>query len=93
MCGDSTSIDAVEALLQGKKAQMVHTDPPYGISYQSNGRTKSAKFDVLKNDDVIPDIAPVVDTCSRRVGVRLDIVESSDQVDRSVRQPVIRPIR
>lgn len=64
MCGDSTSIDAVEALLQGKKAQMVHTDPPYGISYQSNGRTKSAKFDVLKNDDVILDIAPVVDTCS-----------------------------
>lgn len=64
MCGDSTSIDAVEALLQGKKAQMVHTDPPYGISYQSNGRTKSAKFDVLKNDDVILDIAPVIEACS-----------------------------
>lgn len=64
MCGDSTSIDAVETLLQGKRAQMVHTDPPYGISYQSNGRTKSAKFDVLKNDDVILDIAPVIDACS-----------------------------
>lgn len=64
MCGDSTSIDAVEKLLDGKKAQMVHTDPPYGISYQSNGRTKSAKFDVLKNDDVILDIAPVIEACS-----------------------------
>lgn len=64
MCGDSTSIDAVDSLLEGRKAQMVHTDPPYGISYQSNGRTKSAKFDVLKNDDVILDIAPVIDACS-----------------------------
>ena len=64
MCGDSTSIDAVERLLGGVRAQMVHTDPPYGISYQSNGRTKSAKFDVLKNDDVFLDIAPVIDAVS-----------------------------
>src|SRR5699024_2753625 len=60
MCGDSTSIDEVMTLLEGKPADMVNTDPPYGISYQSNGRTKSAKFDVLKNDDVILDIAPVI---------------------------------
>lgn len=64
MCGDSTSIDAVEALLEGRKAQMVHTDPPYGVEYQSNMRTKSAKFDVLKNDDSFLDIAPVIDACS-----------------------------
>lgn len=64
MCGDSTSIDAVELLLQNQRAQMVHTDPPYGVSYQSNMRTKSAKFDVLKNDDVFLDIAPVIDSVS-----------------------------
>lgn len=64
MCGDSTSIDAVEHLLGGVRAQMVHTDPPYGVSYQSNMRTKSAKFDVLKNDDVFLDIAPVIDAVS-----------------------------
>ena len=64
MCGDSTSIDAVERLLEGKKAQMVNTDPPYGVSYQSNMRTKSAKFDVLKNDDAFLDIAPVISACS-----------------------------
>lgn len=64
MCGDSTSIDAVESLLQNQRAQMVHTDPPYGVSYQSNMRTKSAKFDVLKNDDVFLDIAPVIDSVS-----------------------------
>jgi DNA modification methylase len=64
MCGDSTSIDAVETLMDGQKADMVFTDPPYGISYQSNGRTKSAKFDVLINDDVILDVVPVIEACS-----------------------------
>lgn len=33
MCGDSTSIDAVEALMDGQKADMVFTDPPYGMTY------------------------------------------------------------
>lgn len=33
MCGDSTSIDAVEKLMDGQKADMVFTDPPYGMSY------------------------------------------------------------
>jgi len=31
MCGDSTSIDAVEKLMDGQKAEMVFTDPPYGM--------------------------------------------------------------
>jgi site-specific DNA-methyltransferase (adenine-specific) len=30
---------------------MILTDPPYGIKYQSNFRTKSEQFAVLKNDD------------------------------------------
>ena len=33
MCGDSTSIDAVEKLMAGQKADMVFTDPPYGMRY------------------------------------------------------------
>jgi len=64
MCGDSTSIDAVDESLEGNRADMVHTDPPYGISYQSNKREKSEKFDVLKNDDVFLDVAPVIEACS-----------------------------
>jgi DNA modification methylase len=39
MCGDSTSIHAVEKLINGQKADMVFTDPPYGIDY-SGGRTQ-----------------------------------------------------
>ena len=64
MCGDSTSIDAVEKLMDGRKADMVFTDPPYKVEYQSNKRTKSAKFDVLKNDDTFLDIAPIIEACS-----------------------------
>tara|TARA_R110000803_G_C11941595_1_gene316649 strand:+ start:68 stop:1246 length:1179 start_codon:yes stop_codon:yes gene_type:complete len=48
MCGDSTSIDAVETLIDNKKINMVFTDPPYGVSF--NGR--SGNFDVIKNDDL-----------------------------------------
>jgi DNA modification methylase len=33
MCGDSTMIDDVEKLMNGEKADMVFTDPPYGINY------------------------------------------------------------
>ena len=33
MCGDSTSVDAVERLMNGQKADMVFTDPPYGIDF------------------------------------------------------------
>lgn len=35
MCGDSTSIDAVEKLMNGEKPEMVYTDPPYGIDLQT----------------------------------------------------------
>ena len=36
MCGDSTSIDAVEKLMSGEKADMSLTDPPYGIGFEYN---------------------------------------------------------
>jgi DNA modification methylase len=58
MCGDSTSIDAVDNLMDGQKADMVFTDPPYGMSYgggragaigSNDGTVK--KFGVIKNDD------------------------------------------
>ena len=50
--------------MAGQKADMVFTDPPYGVEYQSNMRTKSQKFDVLANDDAFLDIAPVLEAHS-----------------------------
>ena len=33
MCGDSIDLDQVKTLMGGAKADMVFTDPPYGVSY------------------------------------------------------------
>jgi DNA modification methylase len=38
MCGDSTSIDAVEKLMNGRGVDCVYTDPPYGISIVRGGK-------------------------------------------------------
>ena len=37
MCGDSTSIDAVEKLMDGQKAALLHADPPYGMGKEGDG--------------------------------------------------------
>ena len=60
MCGDSTSEEDVAKLMNGVKADMVFTDPPYGYEYQSNMRTKTEKFDVIENDDKKLDFMPIV---------------------------------
>lgn len=68
MCGDSTSIDAVDELMAGQKADMVFTDPPYGmflntdydsmfsndVSHKKTGK----RFDEVKGDheDFTPDL-------------------------------------
>ena len=51
MCGDSTSFDDVDKLMNGEKADMVFTDPPYNINY---GTIKHPKFKVrdIKNDNM-----------------------------------------
>lgn len=59
MCGDSTSIDAVEKLMDGQSPNTMLTDPPYGVEYEADWRanakgrvkTKREQNSNLKNDD------------------------------------------
>ena len=62
LCGDSTKVDDVERLMDGAKAAMVFTDPPYNISFSGtmsnttrNGKLiahvgMNAKHDAIHND-------------------------------------------
>ena len=47
MCGDSTSIDSVYKLMGEKQADMVFTDPPYGVSVVKDGKV-GADFGIAK---------------------------------------------
>ena len=50
MCGDATSPEDVEKLMDGKNANLVLTDPPYGVSFKaSDGLT--IKNDSLKGEE------------------------------------------
>lgn len=48
MCGDSTSIDDVDKLMDGQKADMVFTDPPYNIAF-SGTMSSTSKDGILQN--------------------------------------------
>ncbi len=51
MCGDSTSQVDVEKLMDGQRAQMCFTDPPYNIDYQGGMSThKQNKRQGIMND-------------------------------------------
>ena len=51
MCGDSTSITAIDQLMEMQKADMWLTDPPYNVDY--TGKTKDALK--IKNDKMNDD--------------------------------------
>ena len=50
LCGDSVNIQDVERLMDGKKADMVFTDPPYNINYIQ--QAKSFKGRTIENDNM-----------------------------------------
>jgi len=50
LCGDSTSEEDVSRLMNGEKADMVFTDPPYGVNYDG-GHATDKRREKLKNDN------------------------------------------
>ena len=50
MCGDSTSPTDVDKLMAGLKADMVFTDPPYGVDYDGGHAEKGKRRQKIFND-------------------------------------------
>jgi site-specific DNA-methyltransferase (adenine-specific) len=52
MCGDSTSIDDVEKLMNGAKVDLLITDPPYNVNYEGATKDKlTIMNDKMDNDN------------------------------------------
>jgi len=62
MCGDSTSVDAVDRLMASEQPGMVFADPPYGIAHSGKGITAAANgndFGQILGDE---DVSVAIDT-------------------------------
>ena len=57
LCGDSTKLEDVERLMDGKKADMVFTDPPYGMKLDADYSGMKGWHQGKKYDNVIGDHA------------------------------------
>jgi len=69
LCGDSTDIEKVEMVLNGKKADLL-TDPPYGININMNmGRLKgqAKKFEEKDWDKGIPDFFSLLPLFNKQI--------------------------
>lgn len=68
MCGDSTSVEDMAALMDGQKADMVFTDPPYGVNYEGghfhsgdvNIKRKREKLENDLDDQIYSKAIPII---------------------------------
>lgn len=63
MCGDSTDSNDVGKLMDGAKADMVFTDPPYNIAYSGVNDKRTILNDKMADDDFIKFIKAALPVC------------------------------
>jgi DNA modification methylase len=66
LCGDATKKEDVDLLMDGQKADMVFTDPPYGIKHSGKGikgDTKANDFGQIISDNDITVAVSVLNMC------------------------------
>ena len=80
MCGDSTNGGDVALLMNGEKADMVFTDPPYGISIVSDGGkvggdslAKTGDYAAVAGDDSIDVAVKAIDVI-KTLGADVEII-------------------
>lgn len=55
LCGDSIVLADVERLMNGEKADMVFTDPPYNVKWEYRGKLHGERFEGICNDNLKPE--------------------------------------
>ena len=68
MCGDSTSADDVARLMNGEKADMVFTDPPYNVNYADKNKFLNAVDKGNRNQrEIINDNEATDEDCAEKL--------------------------
>jgi len=88
MCGDATKIEDVEKLMDGQKADMVFTDPPYNVDYTGGMGTheknerKGILNDKMSDDDFYKFLSDVCRNIIQSTVGGIYICMSSSELDK-----------
>lgn len=69
LCGDATKSEDAEKLMQGEKADMVFTDPPYGVGYEKKANLLGRKgYSKVSNDESLSDAELIWEKAFKNIG-------------------------